>query len=77
MPVILIVDDEPDIREILEIVLRDEGMEVLASASGETRLPSCGRGISMSSFRTSGCPIFPGSSFCGKRELWRPRRSSS
>ena len=38
MPVILIVDDEPDIREILEIVLRDEGMEVLASASGRDAL---------------------------------------
>jgi two-component system, NtrC family, response regulator PilR len=33
MPTILIVDDEPNIIEILEIVLQDEGMTVLKSAS--------------------------------------------
>jgi CheY-like chemotaxis protein len=38
MPVILIVDDEPDIVEVLEMVLRDEGMEVLTSASGREAL---------------------------------------
>jgi CheY-like chemotaxis protein len=31
---ILVVDDEPNIIEILEIVLRDEGMEVLKASSG-------------------------------------------
>jgi two-component system, NtrC family, response regulator PilR len=33
MPTILIVDDEPNIIEILEIVLLDEGMQVVKSAS--------------------------------------------
>jgi two-component system, NtrC family, response regulator PilR len=33
MPTILIVDDEPNIIEILEIVLQDEGMKVIKSAS--------------------------------------------
>jgi two-component system response regulator PilR (NtrC family) len=33
MPTILIVDDEPNIIEILEIVLQDEGMTVLKAAS--------------------------------------------
>ncbi len=33
MPTILIVDDEPNIIEILEIVLQDEGMTALKSAS--------------------------------------------
>jgi two-component system response regulator PilR (NtrC family) len=34
MPTILIVDDEPNIIEVLDIFLRDEGMEVLKSDSG-------------------------------------------
>jgi two-component system response regulator PilR (NtrC family) len=34
MPTILIVDDEPNILEVLEIFLHDEGMEVLKSDSG-------------------------------------------
>jgi two-component system, NtrC family, response regulator PilR len=34
MPTILVVDDEPNIIEVLEIVLQDEGMEVLKSNSG-------------------------------------------
>jgi two-component system response regulator PilR (NtrC family) len=38
MPVILIVDDESDILEVLEIVLRDEGLEVLKSGSGKEAL---------------------------------------
>jgi two-component system response regulator PilR (NtrC family) len=38
MPTILIVDDEPNIIQILEIVLLDEGMEVLASDSGRKAL---------------------------------------
>jgi two-component system response regulator PilR (NtrC family) len=33
MPTILIVDDEPNIIEVLEMVLQDEGMTVLKSAS--------------------------------------------
>jgi two-component system, NtrC family, response regulator PilR len=33
MPTILIVDDEPNIIEILEIVLQEEGMDVLKAAS--------------------------------------------
>jgi two-component system, NtrC family, response regulator PilR len=38
MSTILVVDDEPNIIEILEIVLLDEGMEVLKSASGREAL---------------------------------------
>jgi two-component system response regulator PilR (NtrC family) len=38
MPTILIVDDEPNILEVLEIVLQDEGMEVLKSSSGREAL---------------------------------------
>jgi two-component system, NtrC family, response regulator PilR len=34
MSTILVVDDEPDIIEVLEIVLLDEGLEVLKAASG-------------------------------------------
>jgi two-component system response regulator PilR (NtrC family) len=35
---ILLVDDEPDIIEILEIALRDEGMEVCRAASAKAAL---------------------------------------
>jgi two-component system, NtrC family, response regulator PilR len=38
MPTILIVDDEPNIIEILEIILTDDGMNVLKSASGRDAL---------------------------------------
>ena len=38
MPTILVVDDEPNIIEVLEIVLEDEGMEVLKSNSGRDAL---------------------------------------
>ncbi len=38
MATILIVDDEPNIIEILEIMLLDEGMEVLKSDSGQKAL---------------------------------------
>jgi two-component system, NtrC family, response regulator PilR len=38
MPTILIVDDEPDIIEVLEIVLLDEGLDVLKAASGREAL---------------------------------------
>ena len=38
MPTILVVDDEPNIIEVLEIVLQDEGMEVLKSGSGREAL---------------------------------------
>jgi len=38
MPTILVVDDEPNIVEVLEIVLQDEGMEVLKSSSGREAL---------------------------------------
>jgi two-component system, NtrC family, response regulator PilR len=37
-PTILIVDDEPNIIEILEIVLQDEGMKVIKSASVQEAL---------------------------------------
>jgi len=38
MPTILVVDDEPNIIEILEMALLDEGMEVLKSNSGRDAL---------------------------------------
>ncbi len=38
MPTILIVDDEPNIIEVLEIALRDEGMDVHKSSSGQAAL---------------------------------------
>ncbi len=38
MPSILLVDDEPNIIEILEIVLRDEGMEVYKASSARAAL---------------------------------------
>ncbi len=38
MATVLIVDDEPNITEILEMVLRDEGMEVLKTGSGRDAL---------------------------------------
>jgi two-component system, NtrC family, response regulator PilR len=38
MPTILVVDDEPNIIEVLEIALQDEGMEVLKSGSGQEAL---------------------------------------
>ena len=38
MPSILLVDDEPNILEVLEIVLRDEGMEVFKSTAGRQAL---------------------------------------
>jgi two-component system, NtrC family, response regulator PilR len=38
MSTILVVDDEPDIIEVLEIVLLDEGLEVLKSTSGREAL---------------------------------------
>ena len=38
MPTILIVDDEPNITEVLEIALRDEEMDVFKSASGRQAL---------------------------------------
>jgi two-component system response regulator PilR (NtrC family) len=38
MPTVLIVDDEPSILEILEILLRDEGMEVQKCTSGRDAL---------------------------------------
>jgi two-component system, NtrC family, response regulator PilR len=38
MSTILVVDDEPNIIEVLEIVLVDEGMEVLKSTSGREAL---------------------------------------
>jgi CheY-like chemotaxis protein len=38
MSTILVVDDEPSIIEVLEIVLLDEGMDVLKSNSGRDAL---------------------------------------
>ena len=38
MPTILVVDDEPNIIEVLEIILQDEGMEVIKSGSGQEAL---------------------------------------
>ncbi|HYK87350.1 MAG TPA: sigma-54 dependent transcriptional regulator [Acidobacteriota bacterium] len=38
MPSVLIVDDEPNILEVLEIMLKDEGMDVRKSTSGKKAL---------------------------------------
>jgi two-component system, NtrC family, response regulator PilR len=38
MATVLVVDDEPNITEILEMVLRDEGMDVLKTGSGREAL---------------------------------------
>ncbi len=38
MPSVLIVDDEPNILEVLEIMLKDEGMDVRKSTSGREAL---------------------------------------
>jgi two-component system response regulator PilR (NtrC family) len=38
MPKILVVDDEPNITEILEIALREDGMDVLKAGSGRDAL---------------------------------------
>ena len=43
MPSILIVDDEPGVRSSLSGVLRDEGFEVEAAASGEECLERAAR----------------------------------
>ena len=38
MPKILVVDDEPNITEILEIAFQEDGMEVIKSGSGRDAL---------------------------------------
>ena len=38
MPSILLIDDEPNILEILEIVFQDEGMEIFKAGSGQEAL---------------------------------------
>jgi len=38
MPKILLVDDEPDIREVYGVVLREEGYEVIEADDGEKAL---------------------------------------
>ena len=35
-PYILVVDDEPDIRNLLQDILEDEGYEVATAENGET-----------------------------------------
>jgi two-component system response regulator PilR (NtrC family) len=39
MPTVLLVDDEPNILEVLEIAMQEDGMEVLKSSSGRKALP--------------------------------------
>ena len=38
MPKILVVDDEPNLTEILEIAFREDGMDVVTSGSGREAL---------------------------------------
>jgi two-component system response regulator PilR (NtrC family) len=38
MPSVLLVDDEPDIIEVLEVVLKEDGMDVFKSSSGREAL---------------------------------------
>ena len=44
---ILIVDDEPDIREILQFNLENAGYDVVAAASAEAALEICDSGIDL------------------------------
>ncbi len=39
---ILVVDDDPDIREVLELVLGAEGLDVATAFDGMTRSRHCG-----------------------------------
>ncbi|MCK5648011.1 MAG: response regulator, partial [Gammaproteobacteria bacterium] len=40
---ILVVDDEPDIRELVQEILQDEGYEVEIAENGATARESCRR----------------------------------
>ena len=72
-PKILVVDDEPSMREMLGIMLRKEGFEVVAG--GE---PRRGRGRARAGARstwsspTSSCPTATASRSCATSR--RPRR---
>src|SRR4051794_27207675 len=42
-PVVLVVDDEPDVREVLGLALRLNGFDVLLAATGEEAADLCRR----------------------------------
>ena len=44
---IMVVDDEPDIREILEFNLENAGYEVVSAASAESALELCDQGVDL------------------------------
>lgn len=44
---IMVVDDEPDIREILEFNLENAGYEVIPASSAESALEKCGQDIDL------------------------------
>ena len=44
---IMVVDDEPDIREILQFNLENAGYEVVPAASAEAALELCGQGVDL------------------------------
>ena len=44
---IMVVDDEPDIREILQFNLENAGYEVVSAVSGESALEMCDQGIDL------------------------------
>ena len=52
---ILIVDDEPNIREVVGLYLRRDGHDVISAADGEEALDSSGATLRTSSCSTSCC----------------------
>ena len=55
-PRILIVDDEPSMREMLRIVLRRDGYDVAVAAMGPRRSITCSATLSTCCCPTFGCP---------------------
>ena len=43
MPTLLVVDDEPQILQVISGILQDEGFEVITAPDGETALKLVGR----------------------------------
>ena len=60
---ILIVDDEPDIVQLISYNLKKEGFHIATALDGEEALKKVRRVISISSFLTSCCPASTAWSF--------------
>ena len=64
-PRILIVDDEPSMRDMLRIVLRRDGYDVTVAANGTEAIDILeARARSICCSRTSGCPTSAASRCC-------------